>query len=137
MEATTSTEYVSSSSPLRSPLKPARATLKRGMSGTPGVSEDHTGALGIQPTLSTERGVPDSSDDVVMTDPMQKAIAKQLIEKHTVENVQLDNALQNQESGRIKQVLSQFEGRKSRAINNAMEELAQKLPDVSNCNLHL
>lgn len=67
---------------------------------------------------------------VPISDPQIQAAAKQLIEKHTIDNVQLDNALQDKETTEIQCLLSQFEERKNKAIEDAMAELSKKLSEV-------
>ncbi len=138
-------------SPAKSSKKsPRKATLKR----TPGespmgklpiaqVQAEVLGAgspavtavlMGEDPlSLEAKRpGTPSSQAQppVPITDPQLKAAAKQLIEKHTIENVQLENALQDKETSEINQLLSQFEDNKTKAIESAMVELEQKLTEV-------
>ena len=63
-------------------------------------------------------------------DPQQKATAKQLIEKHTIENVQLESNLQDEEAASIKRVLVEFERKKDGAMEEAMAELTLRLSQV-------
>ncbi len=65
-----------------------------------------------------------------MADPQLQTAAKQLIEKHTIENVQLENALQEKETSEVQQLLSQFEDQKMKAIDDAMAELREKMSQV-------
>ncbi len=90
--------------------------------------------LGQAPTLAPveSSGPPSlrSQVSVPMADPQLQTAAKQLIEKHTIENVQLENALQEKETSEVQQLLSQFEDQKTKAIDDAMAELREKMSQV-------
>ena len=72
---------------------------------------------------------------VAVTDPQQKSVAKQLIERHTVENVQLELSLQESETSAVKTVLSEFEEKKARLVEEARVELQSKLSQVGDTGL--
>ena len=63
-------------------------------------------------------------------DVSTKKVVKELIEKHTIETVNLENKLQTKESNEIKEVLEEFEERKAKAIEQEKEALSQLLPRV-------
>ena len=68
--------------------------------------------------------------DISTADPGTKKVVKQLIEKHTIEVVNLENKLQSKESSEIKRVLEDFEERKAKAIEQEKEALTQLLPTM-------
>ncbi len=54
---------------------------------------------------------------VPVMSPDLKRVAKQLIEKHTIENVMLENRLREKESTALKKLYTQIEERKAK-VNN-------------------
>ncbi len=60
-------------------------------------------------------------------DPAMKDVARQMIEKHAIENLSLENRLQKEESEAIKNMLLKLETRKKKTIEKGKLELEKKL----------
>ena len=56
-----------------------------------------------------------------------KNTVKQLIEKHTVEVINLENKLQSKETNQIKEVIADYEDRKTKAVELDKEALSKLL----------
>lgn len=70
-----------------------------------------------------------NGDDFSATesDLNMKNVAKELIEKHTIEIVNLESKLKNDESNLIKEVLAKFEDKKNKAVNEQKDVLLKLL----------
>ena len=71
-----------------------------------------------------------SAGSGLSTDVHDKNIAKELIEKHTIEVVNLETKLQNDETNQIKEVLNKFEDKKTKAVEDEKEALSNLLNTV-------
>ena len=99
--------------------------------------EDVDGST-VQPTDSDDTPMEGWSDTIQkvhdasdLSDPQHRKITKGLIEKHTIENVNLESKLQTEESHEIKFVLQKFEEKKVTLVEQAKEELARVLPETT------
>lgn len=71
-----------------------------------------------------------NASDLSTADPNTKAVVKELVEKHTIEVVNLENKLQNKEASKIKAVLTEFENKKAKAVEHEREALSKLITTV-------
>ena len=67
---------------------------------------------------------------VPVTSPSLKKVAKQLIEKHTIENVNLENRLRDKETDALKKLHTKVEARKAKLIAESKNKLKTVLSHV-------
>lgn len=67
---------------------------------------------------------------VPVTSPSVKKVAKQLIEKHTIENVNLENRLRDNETDALKKLHAKIEERKAKLIAESKDKLTTVLSQV-------